>query len=223
MDRAELIQEIARKRSFLCVGLDSDLRKLPACLPQNEEGLLTFNKAIIDATATYAVAYKPNAAFYEARGSRGVAVLEQTVAYLQQKYPECLVILDAKRGDIGNTSGLYARAAFEEMAVDAITVAPYMGEDSIAPFMGYPGTVSYTHLNNGEISHQTRGLDIVEVHLEAVQHLSEGIGIAIVEGGFAEDARTHLIELFVAGVGLHNLIDKKLSLGAIPYKAHITT
>lgn len=139
MDRAELIQEIERKRSFLCVGLDSDLRKLPAYLPQNEEGLLAFNKAIIDATAAYAVAYKPNAAFYEAMGSRGVAVLEQTVSYLQQEHPECLVILDAKRGDIGNTSGLYARAAFEEMAVDAITVAPYMGEDSIAPFMGYPG------------------------------------------------------------------------------------
>lgn len=138
MDRLKLISEIRRKRSFLCVGLDSDPRKLPLHLAQNSEGVLAFNKAIIDATAPYTVAYKPNAAFYEAMGSKGVEALEATVTYLQSHYPECLVILDAKRGDIGNTSGLYARAAFEEMGVDAITVAPYMGVDSVEPFLNYP-------------------------------------------------------------------------------------
>lgn len=138
MDRLKLISEIRGKRSFLCVGLDSDPRKLPSHLIQDSEGVLTFNKAIIDATAPYTVAYKPNAAFYEAMGSKGVEALEETVAYLQSHYPECMIILDAKRGDIGNTSGLYARAAFEEMGVDAITVAPYMGVDSVEPFLGYP-------------------------------------------------------------------------------------
>lgn len=138
MDRAQLIQEIRRKRSYLCVGLDSDVKKLPSHLPQDEEGVLAFNRAIIDATADYTVAYKPNIAFYEAMGSRGVMVLEKTINYLRERYPECMVILDAKRGDIGNTSGLYARAAFEVMQVDAITVAPYMGEDSVAPFLAYP-------------------------------------------------------------------------------------
>lgn len=137
MNRQQLITEIARKRSFLCVGLDSDPCKLPTHLPQDSKGVVAFNKAIIDATAPYTVAYKPNAAFYEAMGSRGVEALEQTVEYLQQNYPECMIILDAKRGDIGNTSGLYARAAFECMGVDAVTVAPYMGVDSVQPFLEY--------------------------------------------------------------------------------------
>lgn len=139
MDRRELISEIKKKRSYLCVGLDSDPRKLPQHLSQSSEGMLAFNKAIIDATAPFAVAYKPNAAFYEALGSTGVEALEGTVEYLKKYYPKCLVILDAKRGDIGNTSGLYARAAFEMMGVDAITVAPYMGVDSVEPFLKYPG------------------------------------------------------------------------------------
>lgn len=138
MKREELIGEIVRKESFLCVGLDSDPAKLPKHIEGSAEGMLAFNKAIIDATAPYTVAYKPNAAFYEALGSKGVWALEETVSYLRQRYPECFVILDAKRGDIGNTSGLYARAAFEYMGVDALTVAPYMGHDSVAPFLTYP-------------------------------------------------------------------------------------
>ncbi|MDO5017326.1 MAG: orotidine-5'-phosphate decarboxylase [Porphyromonas sp.] len=138
MERDEIIRQIRAKRSFLCVGLDSDPLKLPTPFTKDASGVLAFNKAIIDATAPYAVAYKPNAAFYEAMGYDGVRVLEQTVTYLQERYPECFVILDAKRGDIGNTSGLYARAAFERMGVDAVTIAPYMGEDSVAPFLQYP-------------------------------------------------------------------------------------
>lgn len=138
MNRKELVEQIRAKRSFLCVGLDSDPKKLPSHLAQDADGVYAFNKAIVDATAPYTVAYKPNAAFYEAMGSEGVEALELTIKYIRDKYPECFVILDAKRGDIGNTSGLYARAAFEQMEVDAITVAPYMGEDSISPFLGYP-------------------------------------------------------------------------------------
>lgn len=163
MNRQKLISEIRRKRSFLCVGLDSDPRKLPAHIAQDSEGVLAFNKAIIDATAPYAVAYKPNAAFYEAMGSKGIEALEATVAYLQHHYPECMVILDAKRGDIGNTSGLYARAAFEQMGVDAITVAPYMGIDSVEPFLGYPEKwVALLALTSNSGSSDFQQLDLIE-------------------------------------------------------------
>lgn len=139
MTRQQLIDNICRKGSFLCVGLDSDPLKLPDHLGHDAAAMLEFNRAIIDATAPYCVAYKPNAAFYEALGAEGVSVLEQTVEYIRANYPDQLIILDAKRGDIGNTSKLYARAAFEHMGVDAVTVAPYMGEDSVAPFLGYKG------------------------------------------------------------------------------------
>lgn len=145
------------------MGLDTDPRKLPLHLVQDSEGVLAFNKAIIDATAPYTVAYKPNAAFYEAMGSKGVEVLEATVAYLRHHYPECMVILDAKRGDIGNTSGLYARAAFEQMGVDAITVAPYMGVDSVEPFLGYPEKwVVLLALTSNGGSSDFQQLDLVE-------------------------------------------------------------
>ncbi len=139
MTRQQLIDNIRRKGSFLCVGLDSDPLKLPDHLGHDAAAMLEFNRAIIDSTAPYCVAYKPNAAFYEALGAEGVRVLEQTVEYIRANYPDQFIILDAKRGDIGNTSKLYARAAFEHMGVDAVTVAPYMGEDSVAPFLGYEG------------------------------------------------------------------------------------
>ena len=139
MTRDELIKQIFAKRSFLCVGLDSDPRKLPSPFSQDAAGVLDFNKAVIDAVSPYTVAFKPNAAFYEALGWEGVKVLEETVDYIKDRYPEMLVILDAKRGDIGNTSGLYARAAFERMDVDVLTVAPYMGKDSVSPFLAYEG------------------------------------------------------------------------------------
>ena len=143
MNRQQLIDNIARKRSFLCVGLDSDPKKLPACVLEHAaspaQAMLEFNKAIIDATAPYCVAYKPNTAFYEALGAEGWEVLAQTVDYIRKNYPDQFIIADAKRGDIGNTSALYARAFFETMNVDAITVAPYMGSDSVKPFLGYEG------------------------------------------------------------------------------------
>ncbi len=139
MKRTELVENIRRKGSFLCVGLDPDIKKLPEHLLREENPLLAFNKAIIDATAPYAVAYKPNLAFYESMGVEGWIAFEETVRYIQTKYPDQFIIADAKRGDIGNTSKMYARSFFEHINVDAITVAPYMGEDSVTPFLGYEG------------------------------------------------------------------------------------
>ena len=137
MNKQQLVNQIKEKRSFLCVGLDSDIKKLPACVLQSEDPVFEFNKAIIDATAPYTVAYKPNLAFYEATGVKGWISLEKTVQYIKDNYPEIFIIADAKRGDIGNTSALYARSFFGEMKVHALTVAPYMGEDSVSPFLSY--------------------------------------------------------------------------------------
>ncbi len=139
MKRTELFENICRKGSFLCVGLDTDLKKIPEHLLAEEDPIFAFNKAIIDATAPYAIAYKPNLAFYESAGAQGWISLEKTVKYLRANYPDQFIIADAKRGDIGNTAGLYARSFFEHLDVDALTVAPYMGEDSVTPFLGYEG------------------------------------------------------------------------------------
>lgn len=137
MTREQLFENIKRKRSFLCVGLDTDVKKIPAHLLNDEDPIFSFNKAIIDATAPYCIAYKPNLAFYESLGVKGWIAFEKTVEYLNKNYPDQFIIADAKRGDIGNTSAMYARSFFEEMNVDAVTVAPYMGEDSVTPFLGY--------------------------------------------------------------------------------------
>ncbi|MEE3385095.1 MAG: orotidine-5'-phosphate decarboxylase [Prevotella sp.] len=139
MTRKELIQQINEKKSFLCVGLDTDIKKIPQHLLNEEDPIFAFNKAIIDATAPYCVSYKPNLAFYEAFGVKGIMAFEKTVKYLKENYPKHFVIADAKRGDIGNTSAMYARTFFEEYDVDALTVAPYMGDDSVMPFLGYEG------------------------------------------------------------------------------------
>ncbi len=139
MTRKELIQQINEKKSFLCVGLDTDIKKIPQHLLNEEDPIFAFNKAIIDATAPYCVSYKPNLAFYEAFGVKGIMAFEKTVKYLKENYPKHFIIADAKRGDIGNTSAMYARTFFEEYDVDALTVAPYMGDDSVMPFLGYDG------------------------------------------------------------------------------------
>lgn len=139
MTREQLVKQIFEKKTFLCVGLDTDIRKIPECLLTEEEPVFSFNKQIIDATAPYCVAYKPNMAFYESLGAKGVLAFEHTVAYLRKFYPDHFVIADAKRGDIGNTSAMYARTFFEQYDVDALTVAPYMGEDSVMPFLEYKG------------------------------------------------------------------------------------
>ena len=137
MNQQQLFEQIQKKRSFLCVGLDSDILKIPKHLLDTSDPVFSFNKEIIDATAEYSVAYKPNLAFYESLGWQGWESLEKTVMYVRSKHPEIFLIADAKRGDIGNTSNLYARAFFDKLDFDAITVAPYMGEDSVKPFMTY--------------------------------------------------------------------------------------
>ena len=137
MDYKALFQNIIKKRSFLCVGLDSEIEKIPAFLHKEKDPIFEFNKRIIDATHEYTVAYKPNVAFYECYGAKGWISLEATVKYIKENYPQIFVIADAKRGDIGNTSKMYAKAFFENMPFDAITVAPYMGEDSVIPFLSY--------------------------------------------------------------------------------------
>ncbi len=139
MNKSELINEIKQKGTFLCVGLDTDIKKIPECLLREADPVFAFNKAIIDATAPYCVAYKPNLAFYESMGVKGWISFENTIKYLNENYPKHFIIADAKRGDIGNTSMMYARTFFEEVNLDAVTVAPYMGEDSVGPFLQYPG------------------------------------------------------------------------------------
>ena len=154
MTRQQLIQQIREKQSFLCVGLDPDIKKIPQCVideckaelaADDEEydeslAIILFNQYIIDATAPYCVAYKPNLAFYESLGANGLVAYEETVAYIRENYPNHFIIADAKRGDIGNTSAMYARSFFEgDAQADAVTVAPYMGEDSVTPFLGYDG------------------------------------------------------------------------------------
>lgn len=137
MTTPDLVAQIRSKKSFLCIGLDVDLDKVPRHLLQEEDPIFAFNKAIIDATHHLAVAYKPNTAFYEAYGIEGWRALENTISYLNERYPEIFTIADAKRGDIGNTSGRYAKAFLEDLQFDSITVAPYMGKDSVEPFLNY--------------------------------------------------------------------------------------
>ena len=154
MNKQELIENIKRKQSFLCVGLDTDIKKIPDHLLDSHEPVFAFNKAIIDATADLCVAYKPNLAFYECLGVKGWQALEKTVKYSREQYPDQFIIADAKRGDIGNTSAMYARSFFEDMDIDAVTVAPYMGEDSVTPFLTYKDKwVILLALNSNKGSH----------------------------------------------------------------------
>ncbi|MCX2681573.1 orotidine-5'-phosphate decarboxylase [Galbibacter sp. EGI 63066] len=137
MTTKELVEQIRTKKSFLCIGLDVDLKKIPSHLLKEEDPIFSFNKAIVDATHHLAVAYKPNIAFYEAYGLKGWQALGKTIAYINKQYPEIFTIADAKRGDIGNTSTMYAKAFFEDLNFDSVTIAPYMGRDSVEPFLEF--------------------------------------------------------------------------------------
>ena len=139
MNKQELFENIKQKKSFLCVGLDTAIKKIPSHLLKEEDPIFAFNKAIIDATAPYCIAYKPNLAFYESMGVKGWIAFEKTIQYIKKNYPDQFIIADAKRGDIGNTSTMYARSFFDELDINSVTVAPYMGEDSVSPFLAYEG------------------------------------------------------------------------------------
>lgn len=167
MTRDQLIAQIQKKKSFLCIGLDVDLNIIPHHLLKENDPIFAFNKAIIDATHELCVAYKPNIAFYEAYGLKGWKALEKTIQYLNKNYPEIFTIADAKRGDIGNTSSRYAKAFFEDLAFDSITVAPYMGKDSVEPFLAFEG--KHTILlaltsNDGSSDFQTKSVDGKELY-----------------------------------------------------------
>ncbi|AWH86652.1 orotidine-5'-phosphate decarboxylase [Flavobacterium album] len=167
MTTEQLHAEILRKKSFLCIGLDVDLDKIPQHLLDTEDPIFEFNKAIIDATHDLAVAYKPNTAFYEAYGLKGWHALEKTINYLNQRHPEIFTIADAKRGDIGNTSAMYAKAFLEDLAFDSVTVAPYMGRDSVEPFLAVKN--KFTILlaltsNGGAYDFQTQKTDEGELY-----------------------------------------------------------
>ncbi|MEM6720415.1 MAG: orotidine-5'-phosphate decarboxylase [Bacteroidota bacterium] len=172
MTTTQLIAEIHKKKSFLCIGLDVDLQKIPAFLLETGDPIFEFNKAIIDATHHLAVAYKPNTAFYEAYGIKGWQALEKTIQYLNTKHPEIFTIADAKRGDIGNTSSMYAKAFFEDLAFDSVTVAPYMGKDSVEPFLAFKG--KHTILlaltsNQGAFDFQTKTIANKEVYKHVLE------------------------------------------------------
>jgi|TARA_B110000305_G_scaffold114492_1_gene128755 orotidine-5'-phosphate decarboxylase len=137
MKKEDLLNQIKSKKSFLCIGLDTDIKKIPKFLLDSDDPIFNFNKKIIDATNKYCIAYKPNIAFYESQGLKGWEALEKTIDYINTNYPEIFTIADAKRGDIGNTSSMYAKAYFETLNFDSITISPYMGKDSVEPFLEY--------------------------------------------------------------------------------------
>ncbi len=172
MTLSQLTHQIKQKKSFLCIGLDTDATKIPKHLLKEKDPIFSFNKVIIDATHHLAVAYKPNTAFYEAQGLQGWEALQKTIDYLNTNYPEIFTIADAKRGDIGNTSNQYAKAFFKEMKFDAITVSPYMGKDSVEPFLAFRD--NYTILlaltsNEGAFDFQTKKKDDQELYKEVLK------------------------------------------------------
>jgi len=213
MTTQQLVEQIHKKQSFLCIGLDTDLEKIPPHLLSGEDPLFAFNKAIIDATHHLCVAYKPNTAFYEAYGIKGWQALEKTIKYLNENYPEIFTIADAKRGDIGNTSTRYAKAFFEELGFDSVTIAPYMGKDSVEPFLAFDN--KHTILlaltsNEGAYDFQTNKIDGIELYKKVLktsltyknaQNLMYVVGAT--KASFLEDIRTIIPDSFllVPGVG----------------------
>jgi len=172
MNTEKLVAQIRKKKSFLCIGLDVDLNKIPAHLLKEEDPIFAFNKAIIDATHHLAVSYKPNTAFYEAYGIKGWQALQKTIEYLNKNYPEIFTIADAKRGDIGNTSTMYAKAFFEDLSFDSVTVAPYMGKDSIEPFLAFKDkhTIMLALTSNeGAFDFQTKNTEGQELYKTVLQ------------------------------------------------------
>ena len=172
MTTQQLVEQIKNKKSFLCIGLDVDLNKIPEHLLKEDDPIFAFNKAIIEATHHLCVAYKPNTAFYEAYGLKGWKSLEKTITYLNKNHPEIFTVADAKRGDIGNTSTMYAKAFFEDLAFDSVTVAPYMGKDSVEPFLAFND--KHTILlaltsNQGAFDFQTKTIEGIELYKQVLE------------------------------------------------------
>lgn len=214
MTKQRLFEQIQKKQSFLCVGLDTDIKKIPEHLLEADNPIYTFNKAIVDATAPYCVAFKPNLAFYESQGVNGWMAFEKTVAYIRQRYPDQLIIADAKRGDIGNTSEMYASTFFDEAKVDGVTVAPYMGEDSVKPFLLYPDKwviLLVLTSNKGSLDFQLTKDETGERLFEKVLRISQRWGnsqqlmyvVGATQGKLFEDVRKIVPEhfLLVPGIG----------------------
>ncbi len=213
MTTKQLVSEIRRKKSFLCVGLDVDLNKIPKHLLETEDPIFEFNKAIIDATHHLAVAYKPNIAFFEAYGLKGWKALDKTINYLNEHHPTIFTIADAKRGDIGNTSAMYAKAFFEDLNFDSVTAAPYMGKDSIEPFLSFEG--KHTILlaltsNQGAFDFQTQlvnGKELYKTVLETSKEWNNSENLMYVVGAtkaeYLAEIRQIIPESFllVPGVG----------------------
>jgi len=213
MTTQDLVNQIHKKQSFLCVGLDTDLDKIPTHLLELEDPIFEFNKAIIDATNTFCVAYKPNIAFYEAYGVKGWQALQKTIEYININYPEVFTIADAKRGDIGNTSTRYAKAFFEDLSFDSVTIAPYMGKDSVEPFLAFEN--KHTILlaltsNEGAYDFQTKNFDGIELykHVLKTSQQYKGSGnlmyvVGATKAEFLKDIREIVPDSFllVPGVG----------------------
>ena len=214
MNKQQLFENIQKKKSFLCVGLDTDIKKIPEHLLKEEDPIFAFNKAIIDATAPYCVAYKPNLAFYEAAGIKGMTALDKTVAYLRENHPDQFIIADAKRGDIGNTAALYARSFFETMDFDAVTLNPYMGEDSVKPFLAYEdkwsivlALTSNASSSDFETVADSKGVPLYERVIRRSRHWGSPINMMYVVGATKADKLAEIREiaprhfLLVPGVG----------------------
>lgn len=215
MKRTELVEHIYEKGSFLCVGLDPDIKKLPASISGSDsERVASFCKAIVDATAPYCAAYKPNLAFFESLGASGIAALEEVVAHIRTNYPDQFIIADAKRGDIGNTAALYARTFFETMDFDAVTLNPYMGEDSVKPFLGYEdkwsivlALTSNASSSDFETVADNKGVALYERVIRRSRHWGSPINMMYVVGATKADKLAEIRELaprhflLVPGVG----------------------
>lgn len=213
MTTEQLIFQIRTKKSFLCIGLDVDLNKIPEHLLQTEDPIFEFNKAIINVTHDLCVSYKPNTAFYEAYGVKGWQSLEKTINYINEKYPEIFTIADAKRGDIGNTSSMYARAFFNDLEFDSVTVAPYMGKDSVEPFLAFDHkhTIMLALTSNeGAFDFQTQnveGKELYKVVLETSKSWKNAVNLMYVVGANKAEYFTEIRKivpdsfLLVPGVG----------------------
>ncbi|MDO6821188.1 orotidine-5'-phosphate decarboxylase [Zobellia sp. 1_MG-2023] len=213
MTTEQLVAQIRKKKSFLCIGLDTDLEKIPPHLLEEEDPIFAFNKAIIDATHDICVSYKPNIAFYEAYGIKGWQALEKTITYINTNYPEIFTIADAKRGDIGNTSTRYAKAFFEDLEFDSVTIAPYMGKDSVEPFLAFKDkhTILLALTSNvGAFDFQTKlveGKELYKTVLETSKSYSNAENLMYVVGAtkaeYLKDIRKIIPESFllVPGVG----------------------